>query len=91
MDTKSREFVLSTQQDETIIGSLLEQHAGVLLDVLMFAFNAPVLVLNTLKFFPIQELHNQELLNHELDGLAAWTECRNELEKRGARLRAFKH
>ena len=90
MDTKGSEFILSTDQDEAIIGSFLELYEGVLLDVLMFAFNAPVLVLNTLNYFPIQELHTQELLNHDLDGLAAWTECRNDLEKRGARLRAFK-
>ena len=90
MDTKGSEFILSTDQDEAIIGSFLELYEEVLLDVLMFAFNAPVLVLNTLNYFPIQELHTQELVNHDLDGLAAWTECRNDLEKRGARLRAFK-
>ena len=91
MDTKGSEYILSTEQHETIIGSFLERYEKVGLDVLMFAFNAPVLVLNTLNYFPIQELHTKELLNHDLDGLAAWTECRNALEKNGARLRAFKH
>ena len=90
MDTKGSEFILSTDQDETIIGSFLEEYEMVVLDVLMFAFNAPVLVLNTLNYFPIQKLHTQELLNHDLDGLAAWAKCRNELEQRGARLQAFK-
>ena len=90
MDTKGSEFVLSTDQDETIISSFLELYERVVVDVLMFAFNAPVLVLNTLNYFPIPKLHTQELLNHALDGLAAWAKCRNELEQRGARLQAFK-
>jgi len=90
VDPKGSEFILSTEQDEAIIASFLELHETVLLNVLMFAFNAPVLVLNTLNYFPIIKLHTQELLNHDLDGLAAWTKCRNELEKRGARLQASK-
>ena len=40
MDTKGSEFVLSTDQDETIIESFLELYERVVLDVLMFAFNA---------------------------------------------------
>ena len=90
VDTKGSELILSTEQDKAIIGSFLELYTTVVLDVLMFAFNAPVLVLNTLNYFPIQKLHTQELLNHDLDGLPTWAECRNELEKRGARLQVFK-
>ena len=81
MDSKGSEFVLSTEQDETIIGRFLERYEVVALDVLMFAFNAPVLVLNTLNYFPIQKLHTHALLNHDLDGIPAWRQCRNELEK----------
>ena len=90
VDTKGSEVILSTEQDKATIGSFLELYETVVLDVLVFAFNAPALVLNTLNYFPIQKLHTQELRNHDLDGLAAWTECRNELEKKGARLQAFK-
>ena len=89
MDTKCSEFILSTEQDETIIGSFLEQYERVVLDVLMFAFNAPVLVLNTLNYFPIQKFYTQELLNHGLEGIPAWVECRNEFERWGARLQAI--
>ncbi len=90
VDPTSSEFTLSTDQDEAIIASFSELYETVMLDVLMFAFNAPVLVLNTLNYFPIKKLHTQELLNHDLDGLAAWTKCRTELEKKGARLQALK-
>ena len=90
VDSRGSELILSTDQDQAIIGSFLELYEGVVLDVLMFAFNAPVLVLNTLNYFPIQKLHTQELLNHDLDGIAAWRECRIELEQRGARLQASK-
>ena len=91
VDSKGSELILSTDQDQTIIWNFLELHEEVVLDVLMFAFNAPVLVLNTLNYFPIQKLHTQELLNHDLDGIAAWRECRIELEQRGARLQVVKH
>ena len=91
VDSKGSELILSTDQDQTIIWNFLELHEEVVFDVLMFAFNAPVLVLNTLNYFPIQKLHTQELLNHDLDGIAAWRECRIELELRGARLQVVKH
>ena len=45
----------STEQDEAIIGNFLELYEPVVLDVLMFAFNAPVLVLNTLNYCPDQK------------------------------------
>ena len=90
VDPEGSEFTLSTDQDETIIASFLEVYQTVVLDALMFAFNAPVLVLNTLNYFPIKELHTEELLNHELDGLAAWAKYKTELEKGGARLLAVK-
>ena len=90
VDSKGSELILSTEQDEAIIGRFLELYETVVLDVLTFAFNAPVLVLNMLNYFPIKKLHTQELLNHDLDGIAAWAECRNELEKQGATFQAFK-
>ena len=89
VDSKGSEFILSTGQDEAIIASFWEQYETVVLDVLMFAFNAPVLALNTLNYFPIKKLHTQELLNHDLDGLAAWRKCKHELDKRGAWLQAL--
>ena len=86
VDAKGSEFVLSPEQDEAIIASCLNRYKTVLLNVLMVAFNNPVILLNTLNYFPIKKLHTQELLNHDLDGLAAWRSCRNELERGGARL-----
>lgn len=69
----------------------MERYETVLLDVLMFAFNAPVLVLNTLNYFPIRELHTIGLLRHDLDGIPAWNSCRRELEQGGARLQVSAH
>ena len=91
VDSKGSELILSTEQDEAIIGSFLELYEAVVLDVLAFAFNTPVLVLITLNYFPIKKLHTQELLNHDLDGITAWAECRSELEKGGARLQVSPH
>ena len=88
LDTRGTEYVLSTEPDEAIMADFLERYETVLLDVLMFAFNAPVLVLNTLNYFPIEKLHTSGLLNHDLDGIAAWKSCRNELERRCARIQA---
>ena len=88
LDTKDTEYELSTEPDEFIIADILERYETVILDVLMFAFNAPVLVLNTLNYFPIKKLHTQELPNHDLDGNAAWRSCRSELGRRGARIQA---
>ena len=88
LDTRGTEYVLSTEPDEAIIADFLEEYETVALDALMFAFNAPVLVLNTLNYFPIEKLHTPELLNHDLDGIAAWRSCRDELERRGSRIQA---
>ena len=71
-----------------IIGTFLKRYETVLIDVLVFAFNAPLLVLNTLNYFPIEKLHTRELLKHDLDGIAAWRSCRDELERLGARIQA---
>lgn len=90
MDTEGSEFILSTEQDRTIVGSFLEPYETVVLDVLEFAFNAPVLVLKTFNYFPIKKLHMPELLNHDLNCIAAWAECRSELEGGEAVLQVFK-
>ncbi len=90
VDPQGSEFTLSMEQDEAIIASFLEMYETVALDVLMFAFNAPVLVLNTLNYFPVNKLHTEQLLNYDLNGVAAWPKCQTELEERGARLLAVK-
>ncbi len=86
VDAKGSEFVLSPKQDEAIVARVLNLYKTVLLDVLMLAFNTPVILLNTLNYFPIKKLHTRELLKHDLDSLAAWRKCRNALEQGGARL-----
>ena len=55
VDAKGSEFVLSPEQDEAIIASCLNRYKTVLLDVLMLAFNNPVILLNTLNYFPIKK------------------------------------
>ena len=90
LDPQGTEFTLSMERDEAIIASFLEMYETVVIDVLMLAFNAPVLVLNTLNYFPVKKLHTEELLNHDLNGLAAWAKCQTELEKGGAQLLAVK-
>ncbi len=89
VDSKGSEFTISTEQDEAIIAEFWKLYAEVVLDVVMFAFNAPVLVLNTLNYFPVKMLHTKELLSFDLDGLAAWRKCKSELDKSGARLQTI--
>ena len=91
VNAKDSEFTLSAEPDGGIIASFLERYEPVLLDVLMFAFNAPVLVLNTLNYFPLKGLHTIGLLSHDLDGIPAWKSCQRELEQGGARLQVSAH
>ena len=87
-DPTGSEFRLSTRQDQTLIADLLNRYPTMTLELLMFAFNGPVIALNVLNYFPIEDLHTPKLLNWQLDGVPAWTKCRNELEREGARPRA---
>ncbi len=86
LDDEGSELMLSKDPREAMIANFLSQYESVLHDVLTFAFNPPVLVLNTLNYFPIKKLHTQELLKYSLDSIAAWKNCRNELERRGAQV-----
>ena len=74
------EFTLSPKQGEAVISAFLEVYETVLLDVLMLAFNTPVVVLDTLNQFPIREFHTPALLDADLGVLAAWRESLSEME-----------
>ena len=85
VDATGLEFTLSPKQGEAVISTFLKVHETVLPDVLMLAFNTPVVVLNTLNQFPIKEFHTPELLNAEPSGLAAWRTVLREMEEAAAR------
>ena len=78
-------YRLSTHQDEALIAGFLRQYATVPFELLMFAFNGPLIALNVLNYFSIEELHTPQLLNWNLNGIPAWTKCRDELGGRGIR------
>ena len=80
VDDKGLEYTLSARQGEAIISAFLEVYETVLLDVLMLAFNTPIVVLNTLNQFPVREFHTPALLNADLGGLAAWRKTVSEME-----------
>ncbi len=80
VDTTGLEFTLSSKQGETIISVFLEEYETVLLNVLTLAFNPPVIVLNTLNYFPVKELHTPALLNANPSGLSAWRKSLSEME-----------
>ncbi len=85
VDAGGLEFTLSPKQGEAVISAFLEVHETVLLDVLMLAFNTPVVVLNTLNQFPIREFHTPALLNADVGGLAAWRKTLSEMESAAGR------
>ena len=87
-DPNGSEFRLSTRQDQTLIADFIERYPTIPLELLMFAFNGPIITLNILNYFPIEDLHTPEILNWQLDGLPAWTKCRDELDREGVRPRA---
>ena len=80
VDATGLEFTLSPKQGEAVISAFVEVYETVLVDVLMLAFNTPVVVLNTLNQFPVREFHTPALLNADLGGLAAWRKTVSEME-----------
>ena len=88
IDAAGLEFRLSTQRDEALIAGFLQQYPTITLELLMFAFNAPVIALNVLNYFPVEDLHTPKLLNWHLDGIPGWVKCRDELEAQGIRPKA---
>ena len=85
VDETGLEFRLSARRDEALIAGFLRQYPTIPLELLMFAFNAPAITLNVLNYFPAQDLHTPKLLNWQLDGIPAWTKCRDELQGQGVR------
>ena len=83
-DTAGLEFWLSTCQDEALVADFLRRYPTILMELLIFAFNGPVITLNVLNYFPIEALHTPKLLTWDLEGVPAWSKCRNELEREGA-------
>ena len=62
VDATGLEFTLSSKQGGAVIAGFLEAYETVLLDTLMLAFNTPVVVLNTLNYFPVKEFHTPSTL-----------------------------
>ncbi len=83
VDTSGREFKLSAQWNEALIVGFMQRYPTIPLELLMFAFNAPAITLNVLNYFPLVGLHTPKLLTWHLDGIPAWTKCRDQLEGRG--------
>lgn len=83
-DATSMDFILSTEQDEAIINDFLKEYETVPFDTLTFAFNLPVVVLSILNYFPIKNLHTDQLLNWNLNRIPVWTRCRAKLDENGA-------
>lgn len=84
-DPTGSAFRLSTHQDETLIAEFLRQYATIPLELLMFAFNGPLITLSILNYFSIEDLHTPQLLSWNLDGIPAWTKCRDKLGSCGIR------
>ena len=83
-DATGLEFTLSTRQGEAVISAFVEVFETVLADVLTLAFNTPVVVLNTLNYYPVREFHTPALLNADLGGLAGWRRAVSAMEAAAA-------
>ena len=79
VDATVGEFALSTDQDEAIINDFLGEYETVPFDTLTFAFNTPVVVLSVLNYFPLRDLHTDQLLNWNLDRIPVWVKCPDEI------------
>ena len=80
VDATGIEFTVSSKQGEAVMTAFLKEYKTLFFDVLMLAFNTPVVVLNTLNYFPVKELHSPALLNANFSGLAAWRRSLSEIE-----------
>lgn len=87
LDERGLNFELSQAQDDSIVSNFL-QPSETLLEILMWGFNSSVLVLNTLNYFSIKELHTPALLKWNLDDIPLWVNCKIALTAQGARLHA---
>ena len=68
-----------------LISSFLQEYETIPLELLIFTFNPPIMTLNILNYFSIQDLHTPELLNWNLGGIPGWIKCQSELETKGVR------
>ncbi len=85
------ELRLSSNQDAVHIGRILREYASVTPQLIMFAFNAPVITLNVLNYFPVVDLHTPKILNWNLDMLSGWMKCRDELDRHEVKPMVRKH
>ena len=80
-DPAGLQYKISANQGAGLIEGFLQEYPSMTLDLLMFAFNPPVMTLNMLNYFPVDSLHTPELLTWNLDGIPGWVKCRNELQR----------
>ena len=55
-----------------LISSFVQEYETIPLELLMFTFNPPIMTLNRINYFSIQDLHTPELLNWNLGGIPSW-------------------
>lgn len=70
---------LNTTQDESAITYYLTEYRDTFLELLMFAFNPPVVTLNVLNYFPLQTFHTPALIGWNLSGIPLWQKCQSKL------------
>lgn len=59
-------------REEWVMDSLLERYQPIFVELLMLAFNTPVITLATLNYFPTTELHTPELRKWNLSDIQEW-------------------
>jgi len=72
---------LQLGQEDDVIEFLATDHERLILELLMYAFNAPALVLAVLNYFPPKDFHTPKIKHWNLSGIPAWVDISKRLRK----------
>lgn len=80
------EWKLQLGQEAKVIEYLATDHEDLMLQLLMYAFNAPLLILAVLNYFPPKDYHTPKIKNWNLAGIPAW---RHDISKKLRKARNY--
>lgn len=73
------ELELATNREAVLIDWFLAEYEGMFLQLLMFAFNLPIVTLAVLNYFDLPGFHTPRLIGWDLSGIPLWKRIELEL------------